>query len=83
MEAGGENETFYGWGLEDLERIRRMFILGLPVTRVDGPLFHLFHPRNKNSHYKDEEAEIKSRQEFLKVCGMNSEGLKKNNKIYN
>lgn len=83
LEAGGENETFYGWGLEDLERIRRMFILGLPVTRVDGPLFHLFHPRNKNSYYKDEEAEIKSRQEFLKVCGMNSEGLKKNNKIYN
>ena len=76
LEAGGENETFYGWGLEDLERIRRMFILGLPVTRVDGSLFHLFHPRNENSQYKNNEAESISRQEFLKVCSMTSGILK-------
>lgn len=78
LEAGGENEAFYGWGLEDQERIRRLFILGLPVTRVEGPLFHLFHPRNENSRYQDKEAESKSMQEFLKVCGMNLEELKCN-----
>lgn len=75
MEAGGENESFYGWGLEDQERIMRLFILGLPVTRVDGPLFHLFHPRNENSRYRDDKAENKSRKEFLKVCGMTTEEL--------
>lgn len=78
LEAGGENEAFYGWGLEDKERIRRLFILGLPVTRVEGPLFHLYHPRNENSRYRDEEAENRSRLEFLKVCGMSSEDLKRN-----
>lgn len=77
LEAGGENEAFYGWGLEDQERVRRMFILGLPVTRVEGPLFHLFHPRNENSRYKDEEAESMSRREFLKVCGMTSDELRR------
>lgn len=77
LEAGGENEFFYGWGLEDQERIRRLFILGLPVTRVKGPLFHLFHPRKGNSRYKDDEAESKSRQEFLKVCGMTSGKLER------
>ena len=76
LEAGGENEFFYGWGLEDQERIRRLFILGLPVTRVDGSLFHLFHPRNENSQYKNNEAESISRQEFLKVCSMTSRILK-------
>lgn len=77
LEAGGENEAFYGWGLEDQERVRRMFILDLPVTRVEGPLFHLFHPRNENSRYKDEEAESMSRREFLKVCGMTSDELRR------
>lgn len=76
LEAGGENEFFYGWGLEDQERIRRLFILGLPVTRADGPLFHLFHPRNENSRYKDYEAEGKSLHEFLKVCSMTSKNLR-------
>ncbi|MCM0717987.1 alpha-1,2-fucosyltransferase [Parabacteroides sp. W1-Q-101] len=76
LEAGGENEAFYGWGMEDQERIRRMFILGLPVTQVDGSLFHLFHPRNENSRYRDKEAEYKSRQEFLKICRMTSEELR-------
>lgn len=78
LEAGGENEAFYGWGLEDQERIRRLFILGIPVTRVEGSLFHLYHPRNENSRYRDEEAKSKSRQEFLKVCGMSSVDLKRN-----
>ncbi|MCL3853724.1 alpha-1,2-fucosyltransferase [Parabacteroides sp. GYB001] len=77
LEAGGENEFFYGWGMEDQERVRRLFILGLPITRVDGPLFHLYHPRNKNSRYRDDEAENENRKEFLKVCGMASGELRR------
>lgn len=51
MRTGGENEYFYGWGMEDMERVKRMEILGLPVSRVDGSLFHLFHYRNENSGF--------------------------------
>lgn len=76
LEVGGENEAFYGWGMEDQERVKRLFILGWPITRVKGPLFHLFHPRNENSCYIDGEAENDSRKEFLKVCGMTSSKLR-------
>ena len=44
VQAGGENEHFYGWGPEDLERVKRMEILGYSVTRIKGDLYHLYHP---------------------------------------
>lgn len=75
LEAGGENEHFYGWGPEDAERVKRMDILGLPVYRSNGPLFHLYHPRRKNSWYQNKEIEKRNRLEFLKVCGMTREEL--------
>lgn len=75
LRAGGENEYFYGWGCEDLERVKRMEILGLPVCRAEGPLFHLYHPRKENSWYGSRELELQNRQEFLKVCGMTREEL--------
>lgn len=77
VESGGENEFFYGWGMEDQERVRRLFILGWPITRVDGPLFHLYHPRNENSRYKNDKVENESRKEFLKVCSMTSGDLRR------
>ena len=70
LNAGGENEHFYGWGPEDLERFRRIEILGLPVYRAAGSLFHLYHPRNENSGYATPELEMSNRKEYLKVCGM-------------
>ncbi len=69
--AGMENENFYGWAPEDEERYRRWEILGYRVSRVDGPMFHLDHPRGKTSWFADKGNEIRSRQEFLKVCRMN------------
>ena len=51
LEAGGENERFYGWGPEDAERVKRLEILELPVSRVGGALFHLYHPRGMNSDF--------------------------------
>lgn len=68
--AGGENEFFYGWGPEDMERIKRMEILGLPVFRSEGPLFHMYHPRNLNSGYFVEEIEKHNREAFLDVCNL-------------
>lgn len=46
---GGYNERIVSWGLEDREVIVRAERLGLAVGRVEGPLFHLGHPRGPNS----------------------------------
>lgn len=77
LQAGGENEYFYGWGCEDLERCKRIEILGGTVSRISGKLYHLYHPRNKNSWYGNTELEKRNRKEFLKVCGMTKEELEK------
>lgn len=76
LEAGGENEHFYGWGMEDKERVKRMEILGLPVSRASGTLFHLFHYKNENSSFYSSRLEEESREEFLKVCRMCKTQLK-------
>lgn len=68
LEAGGENEHFYGWGPEDAERVKRMEILNLPVYRASGCLFHLYHPRMANSWFANEDIEIRNREEFLRIC---------------
>lgn len=76
LEAGGENEQFYGWGMEDMERVKRMEILGFPVLRTSGVLYHLFHFRYENSRFYSSMLEEKSRKEFLKVCSMCKDQLK-------
>ena len=75
LEAGGENEHFCGWGLEDMERVKRMEIVGLPVSRAVGALYHLFHYRYENSRFNSFKQEEENRKEFLKVCGMYKEPL--------
>lgn len=75
LKCGGENEHFYGWGPEDAERVKRMEILGMPVFRSEGPLFHLFHPRNANSGFATKELEYRNRKEYLKVCSMTKSEL--------
>lgn len=75
LQAGGENEHFYGWSHEDSERVKRMQILNLPVFNTPGPLFHLYHPRKENSWYGSKELELQSQQEFLRICGMTQSEL--------
>lgn len=77
LESGGENEYFYGWGPEDAERVKRMEILGYPVYRAKGPLFHLHHPRKENSWYGNDQIEYKNRCEFLKISSMSKDELQK------
>jgi Flp pilus assembly protein TadD len=43
--AGMENEAFEKWGQEDAERLQRALKLGMRVARVEGPIYHLNHPR--------------------------------------
>lgn len=69
IESGMENESFYGWGPEDEERVKRWEILGYRLKRVQGPMFHFDHPR-KNSWFASKEQEIQNRKELIKICGM-------------
>ncbi|MCD7936443.1 MAG: hypothetical protein LUG98_06250, partial [Tannerellaceae bacterium] len=71
LDVGGENEYFYGWGPEDMERVKRLEILELPYSRTNGPLYHLFHPRLANSDFFNKERELANRKELLKICSMN------------
>lgn len=83
MQAGGENEYFYGWGPEDVERVKRMEILELPIFRSDGPLFHLYHPRGINSNYATPEVEIENRKELFTICAMTGDELNEYIKTWN
>jgi len=75
--AGGENEYFFGWGPEDVERVKRIEILfDLPIFRSKGCLYHLWHPRSHNSWYISQQSEIISKQELLKICRMKKKELK-------
>lgn len=73
--AGGENEFFYGWGPEDVERVKRMEILGLEVCRVQGLLYHLYHPVGKNSTCDTKERDIYNLQTLLNICKMDKTEL--------
>lgn len=59
---GGENEVFYGWGIEDGERYMNWLNNGYRIFRAKGPLFHLSHPRGINSLInRDDDVVIKKR----------------------
>lgn len=74
--AGGENENFYGWGPEDLERVMRVRNFGYTIYRVKGPLYHLYHPRN-NSTYSTPHIKIKSLQELIHISNMSHSQIEK------
>ncbi|MDR1223237.1 MAG: glycosyltransferase [Tannerella sp.] len=80
LKFGGENEHIYGWGVEDLERVKRMEILGFDVPRTEGPLFHLFHPRT--SWFDNKNTETANRTEFVKICSMTEQELRDYVKIW-
>lgn len=62
IKCGKENEQFYGWGIEDGERYSRWICNKMNIKRVDGPLFHLSHPRGSNSNtFNEEDSLIKHR----------------------
>ena len=68
LAAGGENESIYGWGPKDTERVKRLEISGMPVFYSDGNLFHLWHPMGKNSWFANSELERINRQTILKTA---------------
>jgi len=68
IKAGMENENFYGWGTEDIERIKRWEILGHKIHRTPGALFHLYHPGIQNGSYANLEIKKQNISEYLKIC---------------
>lgn len=67
IDSGCENESFYGWGMEDGERLYRWENMGYKIKRVPGPLFHLSHPRKQNSGFHDADQHIIKRKEVLRA----------------
>lgn len=53
LQAGAENEAHYGWGNDDFDRFQRFKILDYKIYRYPISLFHLSHPRFKNSFSRD------------------------------
>ena len=66
IKAGMENEAYYGWGNDDFDRYARFCESHLTIYRCDTPLFHLFHPRGKNSQYNTNFQRNKSDSELQK-----------------
>ena len=58
IESGLENEKIYGWGHEDGERCMRWDRLQYKIKRVEGPLFHLTHPRGITSHVQHPDQQV-------------------------
>jgi predicted glycosyltransferase involved in capsule biosynthesis len=75
MESGMENETFYGWGREDGDRINRWKILGYVYKRIQGPLFHLTHDRGNNSSFHSPQQPIIKHAEIMRIAAMTKKEL--------
>lgn len=59
--VGGFDELFEGWGFEDVAFRRAVNGLHGPELRVEGPAWHLWHPRS--SHKVDEDELVQSARE--------------------
>lgn len=73
--AGLENEYITSWGPDDVDRVKRMEILGYPCKFEDGELYHLYHTRAINSLFANIETQNRLYLEYLKICSMNKNNL--------
>lgn len=74
-EAGMENEKFYGWGIEDGERINRLITLGTNYKHIQGKLYHLTHERGSNSQIQSQVERNQKSREFSRNRSMSAEQL--------
>ncbi|MET4082946.1 hypothetical protein ABIB40_002913 [Pedobacter sp. UYP30] len=68
VNSGGENQNITSWGPDDVERFKRMKILGHKYKRIQGVLYHLHHSRKENSGYQSNLDNIILMEEYLKIC---------------
>ncbi|WP_312338162.1 glycosyltransferase family 2 protein [Sphingobacterium sp.] len=75
IKAGMENEQFWKWGPEDLERVRRLKILGYVTKRIQGPIYHLFHPTEISSGYESEKEKFDMLEQYLDVVKLDKHSV--------
>lgn len=76
IEAGMENENYYGWGNDDWDRYYRFIQLNYSISHTNNVLFHLTHPRACNSKFRSIYQENISRDELLLTKSRSSEETK-------
>lgn len=81
MEAGMENEKFYGWGPEDGERYERCNILNYRIHLSKGCLYHLTHQRGSNSSFRSMEQEKNTNKEYILTALSSKDEIIKNNPV--
>jgi len=74
--AGMENEEFYGWGPEDLERWERWRIFGYKIYRAKGNLYHLSHSRGNNSMHRSPDQFVNTNKRCKQIALSNAQDLK-------
>ena len=76
VQCGMENEGFHKWGPEDVERLRRLDILGFPFIKTEGKLYHLDHEITPNSGYTSAEEYLELMRLHLNIIQMDEQELK-------
>ena len=76
LQAGMENEDFYGWGLEDGERHYRWLSFGYRIYRSEGCLFHLSHPRDQKGMFRSRIHSEKAMHDMNEVVNYSKEELR-------
>lgn len=80
--AGMENQNLTSWGPDDLERVKRMQILGNRTIRVQGCLYHLHHERKMDSGYQNQYEYENLMLTYLDISRMDEPQLKKHIKTW-
>ncbi len=75
IDAGMENERFYGWGREDGDRVNRWKILGHKHQHIEGALYHLTHERGVNSTFHSPNQDSRKMTELNRSLAMSKEEL--------
>jgi len=75
IESGIENLNFYGWGIEDGERVIRWNKLGYKYKRIQGNLYHLTHERGSNSTFHNDSQKTLKLNELSRISSMTKEEL--------
>jgi hypothetical protein len=83
LSCGGENEFITSWGPDDVERFKRVKILGHKSKRIKGVLYHLHHSRNDNSGYQHMGETVHLMGEYLKICESRKDILEEYIKSWN
>lgn len=75
IDSGMENENLTSWGPDDIERVKRMQILGHKTVRLKGSLFHFDHERKVDSGYVNGKEHEELMLTYLDMSGMDKNQL--------